>query len=181
MALRAPWIAAYVDTGRFMNDAARQKLARNLNLAEQLGAETVTLGGEDMAEEIVKYAQSKSVTKIIIGMSGGMAYVLDETDDFPAHCNQEMVKLEELEDPDEIEEIWKLIQRHQAYTKSKRAAKVLSSWRKLVPRFVKVMPKDYQRALQAMKKVKEQGLSGDQAVMAAFEENMRDVSRIGGG
>ena len=115
------------------------------------------------------------------GMSGGMAYVLDETDDFPAHCNQEMVKLEELEDPDEIEEIWKLIQRHQAYTKSKRAAKVLSSWRKLVPRFVKVMPKDYQRALQAMKKVKEQGLSGDQAVMAAFEENMRDVSRIGGG
>jgi len=70
MALRAPWIAAYVDTGRFMSDAARQKLARNLNLAEQLGAETVTLGGEDMAEEIVKYAQSKSVTKIIIGKTG---------------------------------------------------------------------------------------------------------------
>jgi two-component system sensor histidine kinase KdpD len=70
MALRAPWIAAYVDTGRFMNDAARQKLARNLNLAEQLGAETVTLGGEDMAEEIVKYAHSKSVTKIIIGKTG---------------------------------------------------------------------------------------------------------------
>jgi len=89
------------------------------------------------------------------GMSGGIAYVLDETDDFPAHCNQEMVSLEELEDPDEIEEIWKLIQRHQAYTKSKRAAKVLSSWRKLVPRFVKVMPKDYQRVLQAMKKVKD--------------------------
>ena len=70
MALRAPWIAAYVDTGRFMSDAARQKLARNLNLAEQLGAETVTLGGEDMAEEIVKYAQSKNVTKIVIGKTG---------------------------------------------------------------------------------------------------------------
>jgi two-component system sensor histidine kinase KdpD len=70
MVLRAPWIAAYVDTGRFMGDTARQKLARNLNLAEQLGAETVTLGGEDMAEEIVKYAQSKSVTKIIIGKTG---------------------------------------------------------------------------------------------------------------
>ncbi|MGA2172839.1 MAG: DUF4118 domain-containing protein [Sedimentisphaerales bacterium] len=70
IALRAPWIAAYVDTGRFMGDAARQKLTRNLNLAEQLGAETVTLGGEDMAEEIVKYAQSKSVTKIIIGKTG---------------------------------------------------------------------------------------------------------------
>ena len=115
------------------------------------------------------------------GMSGGIAYVLDETDDFPAHCNQEMVSLEELEDPDEIEEIWKLIQRHQAYTKSKRAAKVLSSWRKLVPRFVKVMPKDYQRVLQAMKKVKKQGLTGDEAIMAAFEENVHDASRVGGG
>jgi two-component system, OmpR family, sensor histidine kinase KdpD len=71
MALRAPWIATYVDTGRFMSDAARQKLARNLNLAEQLGAETVTLGGEDMAEEIIKYAQSKNVTKIVIGKTGG--------------------------------------------------------------------------------------------------------------
>lgn len=70
MALHAPWTAAYVDTGRFMSDAARQKLARNLNLAEQLGAETVTLGGEDMAEVIVKYAQTKSVTKIIIGKTG---------------------------------------------------------------------------------------------------------------
>ena len=115
------------------------------------------------------------------GMSGGVAYVLDEADDFPAHCNPDMVGLEELEDPDEIEEIWKLIQRHQAYTKSERAAKVLAKWRKLVPRFVKVMPKDYQRVLQAMQKVKEQGLSGDQAIMAAFEENVRDVARVGGG
>jgi glutamate synthase (ferredoxin) len=107
--------------------------------------------------------------------------VLDEADDFPAHCNPDMVGLEELEDPDEIEEIWKLIQRHQAYTQSERAAKVLAKWRKLVPRFVKVMPKDYNRVLQAMQKVKEQGLSGDEAIMAAFEENVRDVARVGGG
>jgi glutamate synthase (ferredoxin) len=115
------------------------------------------------------------------GMSGGVAYVLDETDDFPAHCNREMVELQELEDPDEIEEIWKLIQRHRAYTKSERAAKVLAHWRKFVPRFVKVMPKDYQRVLQAMQKVKEQGLSGDEAIMAAFEANVRDSARVGGG
>jgi two-component system sensor histidine kinase KdpD len=70
MALRAPWIAAYVDTGSHLGNAASQRLARNLNLAEQLGAETATLGGEDMAEEIVKYAQSKNVTKIIIGKTG---------------------------------------------------------------------------------------------------------------
>ena len=115
------------------------------------------------------------------GMSGGIAYVLNEAGDFPAHCNQEMVSLEKLKDADEIEMIWKLIQRHQAYTKSERAAKVLADWRQLVPKFVKVMPKDYQRVLESMKKVKEQGLTGDEAVMAAFEENVRDVARVGGG
>jgi glutamate synthase (ferredoxin) len=115
------------------------------------------------------------------GMSGGIAYILDETGDFPAHCNQEMVSLEKLKDADEIEMIWKLIQRHQAYTKSDRAAKVLADWLKLVPKFVKVLPKDYQRVLESMKKVKEQGLTGDEAVMAAFEENVHDASRVGGG
>jgi glutamate synthase (ferredoxin) len=115
------------------------------------------------------------------GMSGGIAYVLDEAGDFPAHCNQEMVSLEKLKDADEIEEVWKLIQRHQAYTKSERAAKVLADWRQLVPKFVKVLPKDYQRVLESMKRVKDQGLTGDEAVMAAFEENVRDVARVGGG
>jgi glutamate synthase (ferredoxin) len=107
--------------------------------------------------------------------------VLDEAGDFPAHCNQEMVVLEKLKGADEIEEVWKLIQRHQAYTKSERAAKVLADWRKLVPKFVKVIPKDYQRVLESMKKVKDQGLTGDEAIMAAFEENVRDVARVGGG
>jgi glutamate synthase (ferredoxin) len=115
------------------------------------------------------------------GMSGGIAYVLDEAGDFPTRCNKELVGLEKLEDADEIEEVWKLIQRHQAYTKSARAAKVLADWQKLVPKFVRVMPKDYKRVLESMKKVQSQGLSGDQAIMAAFEENVRDVARVGGG
>jgi glutamate synthase (ferredoxin) len=114
-------------------------------------------------------------------MSGGVAYVLDEAGDFPTRCNQDLVGLEKLEAADEIEEVWKLIQRHQAYTNSARAAKVLADWKNLMPKFVKVMPKDYKRVLQAMKKVEEQGLSGDQAIMAAFEENIRDVARVGGG
>ncbi|HKW27735.1 MAG TPA: glutamate synthase-related protein, partial [Verrucomicrobiae bacterium] len=115
------------------------------------------------------------------GMSGGVAYVLDEAGDFPTRCNQALVGLEKLEDADEIEAVWKLIQRHRAYTNSERAAKVLAEWKSLVPKFVKVMPKDYKRVLQSLKKVKDQGLSGDQAIMAAFEENIRDVARVGGG
>ena len=114
------------------------------------------------------------------GMSGGVAYVLDETDDFPTRCNLQMVGLEKLDDPDEIENLWKLIQRHQTCTGSERAARVLTDWQAIVPRFVKVMPKDYKRVLQALKKVQEQGLSGDEAIMAAFDENVRDVARVGG-
>jgi len=115
------------------------------------------------------------------GMSGGVAYVLDEAGDFPTRCNQALVGLEKLEDTDEIEAIWKLIQRHQTYTNSERTAKVLADWKNLVSKFVKVMPKDYKRVLQSLQKVKVQGLSGDQAIMAAFEENVRDVARVGGG
>jgi glutamate synthase (ferredoxin) len=115
------------------------------------------------------------------GMSGGIAYVLDEAGDSASRVNMQMVELEKLDDADEREEIWKLIQRHQAYTKSARAGHVLADWNGMAKKFVKVIPKDYKRVLQSLKKVKEQGLSGDDAIMAAFEANVRDVARVGGG
>ena len=80
-------------------------------------------------------------------MSGGVAYVLDEAGDFPRRCNLQMVALEKLEDADEIELVWKMIQRHQTYTQSALAAKLLANWQQAVPKFVKVMPKDYKRVL----------------------------------
>jgi glutamate synthase (ferredoxin) len=107
------------------------------------------------------------------GMSGGVAYVLDEAGDFSTRCNMELVGLEKLEDADETEEVWKLIQRYQAYTKSQRAAEILGDWKNFIPKFVKVMPQDYKRVLQSLKKVQSQGLTGDEAVMAAFEENVK--------
>jgi glutamate synthase (ferredoxin) len=115
------------------------------------------------------------------GMSGGIAYVLDEAGDFNRRVNLQLVGLEKLADTDEIEEVWKMIQRHQICTKSERAAKVLANWDGMVPKFVKVIPHDYKRVQQALKRVKEQGLSGEEAAMAAFEENVRDVARVGGG
>jgi glutamate synthase (ferredoxin) len=115
------------------------------------------------------------------GMSGGVAYVLDEVGDFPQRCNLQMVGLEKLDDPDEIESVWKMIQRHQTYTGSPRAAEILKNWDKFTPKFVKVMPKDYKRVLESIKKVRESGLGGEEAIMAAFEANARDAARIGGG
>jgi glutamate synthase (ferredoxin) len=115
------------------------------------------------------------------GMSGGVAYVLDEAGDFPRRCNQQMVGLEKLEDREEIEYVRNLIQRHAEYTRSQRALRLLVLWEEYVGKFVKVMPKDYKRVLQAMKLVTESGLTGDEAWMAAFDANVRDLARIGGG
>jgi glutamate synthase (ferredoxin) len=107
------------------------------------------------------------------GMSGGVAYVLDEAGDFATRCNMELVGLEKLTEADEIEQVWKLIQRHQTFTHSERAANILADWPAYVPKFVKVMPQDYKRVLLSLKKVESQGLSGDDAIMAAFEENVK--------
>ena len=115
------------------------------------------------------------------GMSGGVAYVLDEKGDFPSRCNQQMVGLEKLEDLDEIIAVRRLIERHVASTGSGLGQRVLDNWNATVPKFVKVLPKDYKRMLAAIKRVTESGLSGEEAVMVAFEENVRDVARIGGG
>ncbi len=114
------------------------------------------------------------------GMSGGIAYILDETGDFATRCNTQMVDLETLEDPEEIRELHEMIQTHADYTQSEKAAKVLSNWETMAPQFVKVMPRDYKRVLQHIQKAISDGLSGDDALSAAFEENARDVSRIGG-
>ncbi len=114
------------------------------------------------------------------GMSGGIAYVLDEAGDFHRHCNQEMVYLEPLEDEQEIKEVESMIGRHAEYTNSERARFILSLWEDMVPKFVKVLPKDYKRVLEAMKRVEEAGLSGEEAIMAAFEANKADLARVSG-
>lgn len=114
------------------------------------------------------------------GMSGGVAYVLDEAGDFHRHCNQEMVYLERLEDDQEIKTVESMIGRHAEYTKSERAGLILARWEEMVPKFVKVLPKDYKRVLEALKSVEAAGLSGDEATMAAFEANKRDLARVSG-
>jgi glutamate synthase (ferredoxin) len=114
------------------------------------------------------------------GMSGGCAYILDEKGDFATRCNTQMVGLEPLEEAEEIDAVYKLIQHHADYTQSQKAKHVLAHWAEMVPKFVKVMPRDYKRVLEALQKALADGLSGDEALTAAFEANARDVARIGG-
>ncbi len=115
------------------------------------------------------------------GMSGGIAYVLDEAGGFERRCNQQMAGIARLEDPDGIRLVRQLIERHAQLTGSRRARHILDRWEDFLPRFIQVLPRDYSRVIQSLARVEAAGLTGDEAQMAAFEENARDVARIGGG
>ncbi len=114
------------------------------------------------------------------GMSGGIAYVLDESGEFAGHCNQESCSLQRLEEEEEIGEVRELVERHLTYTGSALARRVLDAWDEMLPRFVKVMPRDYERMLEAIERAREAGLEGDEAVMEAFEANKSGLAGVAG-
>jgi glutamate synthase (ferredoxin) len=84
------------------------------------------------------------------GMSGGVAYVWNKSGDFDVRCNKEMVELETLEKED-VAIVQGLLRKHVDYTGSAVAAQILKDWEKISKQFVKVMPTDYKKALQAQK------------------------------
>tara|TARA_B100000242_G_scaffold294272_1_gene275900 strand:- start:5743 stop:10344 length:4602 start_codon:yes stop_codon:yes gene_type:complete len=109
------------------------------------------------------------------GMSGGIAYVLDEENDFVANrLNAEMVKIYPLIECDdqEINELKRRISEHFELTGSARASDILEHWDRYINLFLKIMPEDYERVLLALKRAEERGLEGDDAIQAAFEENV---------
>ena len=82
------------------------------------------------------------------GMSGGIAYVLDEDGGFPARCNLDMVALEPVVGEEDLAILRGLIEEHLAHTGSRNARRVLDAWDEMLPRFVKVYPHDYRRVLE---------------------------------
>ncbi len=113
------------------------------------------------------------------GMSGGIAYVLDEEGTFKNHCNLETVSLERLDESD-LQEVEELLKRHAIYTRSARAWQFLALWQETALKFVKVMPRDYRRVLEALRDAEAKGLVGDEALMAAFNANKNDAARVSG-
>jgi len=81
------------------------------------------------------------------GMSGGIAYVFDKAGAFKKNCNPGMVDLEPVVEPDDVAALKDLIQKHAQFTGSTVADRMLKSWDAVLPRFVKVFPQEYRRAL----------------------------------
>jgi len=85
------------------------------------------------------------------GMSGGLAYVLDEAQLFDTRCNLDMVELESVWKKEDKDLLHNLIRQHLIYTNSKHAQHILDAWPDMVGKFVKVVPIDYRKALQKMR------------------------------
>src|SRR4029450_13785974 len=114
------------------------------------------------------------------GVSGGIAYVLDENGDFSTRCNKGMVQLTGVEDAEEMESVKNMIFRHAEYTGSSRATEVLLQWDEWLTKFVRVIPHDYKRVLEAQKQMKDKGMTHEGAEMAAFELNSHSLARAAG-
>jgi len=100
------------------------------------------------------------------GMSGGIAYVLDTEGTFPSRVNREMVELEDLDSEDDVR-LYGLIERHMTETGSTVAKSLLADWSNSLQRFVKVMPTDYRRVLDAEQRAARDGTDPVAAMMEA--------------
>ncbi|KAF1893422.1 hypothetical protein Lal_00001895 [Lupinus albus] len=109
------------------------------------------------------------------GMSGGIAYVLDIDGKFQSRCNHELVDLDKVEEEEDITILKMLIQQHQRHTNSVLAKDVLDDFDNLVPKFVKVFPREYKRVLASMK-LKE--ASNDAVEPAAKDEEEQDEAEL---
>ena len=108
------------------------------------------------------------------GMSGGIAYVLDEDNDLYTRINKEMVFSEEVSNKYDVMELKEMINEHVALTNSEKGKEILDNFSEYLPKFKKVVPYDYNRMLMAIVQMEEKGLSSEQAQIEAFYANTRN-------
>lgn len=102
------------------------------------------------------------------GMSGGIAYVLDEDSDLYTRLNKEMVFSEEISSKYDVMELKEMIKEHVALTNSQKGKEILGHFSAYLPKFKKIVPYDYHRMMMAIVQMEEKGLSAKQAQIEAF-------------
>ena len=107
------------------------------------------------------------------GMSGGIAYVLDEDRDLYTRLNKSLVSLEAVTSKYDVLELKELIQEHVERTNSTKGKEILDNFGDYLPKFKKIIPHDYKRMLNAIVQMEEKGLSSEQAQIEAFYANTR--------
>ena len=107
------------------------------------------------------------------GMSGGIAYVLDEKRDLYKRLNKELVSIEEVSNKYDVQELKEMIQEHVSYTNSEKGKYILNHFGDFLPKFKKILPHDYRRMMNMIVEMEAKGLSSEQAQIEAFYANSR--------
>lgn len=107
------------------------------------------------------------------GMSGGIAYVLDENFDLYTKLNKSLVDFTKVSDPDDVAQLRQLIEEHTAATNSVLGREILDHFDGFLPKFKKVIPHDYAKMMNSIRKFEAQGQSSEEARISAFHENMK--------
>ena len=102
------------------------------------------------------------------GMSGGIAYVLDEDNKLYRNLNKEMVLTEKLESKNDREELKRMLEKHLLYTGSSKAKAILEDFESYLPKFKKIIPADYKKMISLTAEYMEQGMSNEEAQIEAF-------------
>ena len=107
------------------------------------------------------------------GMSGGIAYVLDEDSDLYMRTNKEMVSMQEITSKYDVLELKEMIKEHVALTNSDKGKRILDHFSEYLPKFKKIIPFDYNRMLMTIVQMEEKGLNAEQAQIEAFYANTK--------
>jgi len=102
------------------------------------------------------------------GMSGGIAYVLDEDTSLYKRVNKQLVSMEPVTDKYDVLELKEIITEHVAYTNSKKGKEVLDNFGEYLPMFKRIVPHDYKKMMNKIVQMEEKGLSSEQAQIEAF-------------
>ena len=108
------------------------------------------------------------------GMSGGVAYVLDEESTLYRNLNKAMVSMEKVESKFDREELYRLIDAHVQHTGSPKGRRILAAFSEYLPRFKKIIPNDYKRLVQLASQFEEQGVTPEQAQIEAFYASLTE-------
>ena len=102
------------------------------------------------------------------GMSGGIAYVLDENHELYLHLNKQMVDMDAVSERHDAEELRALIEGHVRETGSPLGSRILENFEQYLPKFKKIIPRDYKRMIAAIGQMEEKGMSHEKATLEAF-------------
>ncbi|MFR3834162.1 MAG: glutamate synthase large subunit [Eubacterium sp.] len=136
------------------------------------GATTVVEGVGDHGCEYMTGGRVVVIGKVgknfAAGMSGGVAYVLDENNDLYRKINKSLVSTEELSNKYDVLELKGMIEDHVKYTNSVKGKEILDNFEEYLPKFKKIIPYDYKKMLETIAKMEQKGLNPEQAQIEAF-------------